>query len=148
MFLGVRGGRRVRLTVSPPTVSRLSRKCGSLDVSQLYEPPRPVTGTALPFISFSPTFASSDWRKPLNTSGWTVSRTRFGPEISRLQFRTVTTWVHVNLVGNFVADVRFICIYFQFNLFVGAWPRFWIQSEHDTLAPARLLLQQNLYCNN
>jgi hypothetical protein len=55
-------GRCLELTTLPPSVSRLSRQCGILNISQTYRPPLPVTGIALLFF-----FSRSTERQMGNT---------------------------------------------------------------------------------
>jgi hypothetical protein len=43
----------VRLTTSPPSVSRLSRQCSALNISQLCRSPLPLTGIASDTFSYS-----------------------------------------------------------------------------------------------
>jgi hypothetical protein len=45
----VKRGRLVKMTTSPPSVNRLSRQCGSLDILQPYEPTQPTPGMAYAF---------------------------------------------------------------------------------------------------
>jgi hypothetical protein len=46
-------GQCVGLTILPPSVSRLFRWCGILNILQLYRSPRPATGITLLFCRYS-----------------------------------------------------------------------------------------------
>jgi hypothetical protein len=53
----------VGLTTLPPSMSRLSRQCGILNISQSYMPQRPITGTVLLFASSRRAFVSWNFER-------------------------------------------------------------------------------------
>jgi hypothetical protein len=55
-FWDVECGWCIELTTLPLSVSRLSRQCGILDISQAYRPPRRVKGIALLFYFYGNSF--------------------------------------------------------------------------------------------
>jgi hypothetical protein len=66
-------GRCIGLTTLPPSVSRLSRQCGILNILQLYRPPRPIMGIALLFI-YETVLARREWNNVMVLTIATVER--------------------------------------------------------------------------
>jgi hypothetical protein len=103
---GVKGGRRVKLTIWPPFVSRVSRKCGSLDVSQPYGHSRPVTGIALRFYIL----LCGEGANCKDTGEYAVPLGR-----PRQPPRSITTFLFLRNMVSIILQSRRMCIYRCYN---------------------------------
>jgi hypothetical protein len=73
-FWGVKCGRCVGLPTLPPSMSRLSRQCGILNISEQHRPPWPVTGITLLFY----------WLRSKKTKVLGINTSRSHPKALRM----------------------------------------------------------------
>jgi hypothetical protein len=148
-FGGVKRGRHARLTVPPPSVSRLSRKCRILDMPQPYKPP----------MYFMRPFPFTVWQIPVFIGSsftilWGLFPLQFNWYVDRfvclyrtyksLLFRSAGVYGLCRVILNCLfSQHRPICIVLRIRTWiVGVWwliffthnrkIRFWISAKNQT----------------
>jgi hypothetical protein len=83
-FWGAEGGRRERLTNHTVIVSRMSRQCGILNISQHYRPPRPIWGITLVYLDSALEKERERYVRPASWPGsFTTGETALGTHHTR-----------------------------------------------------------------